>query len=49
MVYVGIDWADDHHDVHITNDTTKILAKFQIAHDCDGFANLHNKIKGCLF
>jgi len=45
MVYVGIDWADDHHDVHITNDTTKILAKFQISHDCDGFTNLHNKIK----
>lgn len=45
MVYVGIDWADEHHDVHITNDTTKILAKFQISHDCDGFANLHNKIK----
>ncbi len=19
-VYVGIDWADDHHDVHVTND-----------------------------
>ncbi|MBZ0110180.1 MAG: IS110 family transposase, partial [Candidatus Scalindua rubra] len=45
MVYVGIDWADDHHDVHITNDTTKLLAKFQISHDCDGFADLHNKIK----
>ncbi len=45
MIYVGIDWADDHHDVHITNDTTKTLDKFQISHDCDGFANLHNKIK----
>lgn len=45
MIYVGIDCADDHHDVHITNDTTKTPAKFRISHDCDGFANLHNKIK----
>jgi len=35
----------NNHDVHITNDTTKILVKFQISHDCDDFANLHNKIK----
>ncbi len=43
MIYVGIDWADDHHEIHITNDTAKTLAKFQIPHDCDGFTNLHNR------
>ena len=25
-IYVGIDWADDHHDVYITNDSAKPLA-----------------------
>jgi len=33
MIYVGNDWADDHHDVAITDDSAKPLSQFQISHD----------------
>ena len=41
MIYVGIDWADDHHDIVITDDSAKTLDQFRIDHTCDGFALLH--------
>jgi len=44
MIYVGIDWADDHHDVAITDDSAKTLAQFQISHDHSGFATLHGQL-----
>jgi len=44
MLYVGIDWADDHHDVCCTDDTATTLAQFQIAHSTEGFAVLHTQI-----
>ena len=44
MLYVGIDWADDHHDVCCTDDTATTLAQFQIAHSTEGFAALHAQI-----
>lgn len=44
MIYVGIDWADDHHDVAITDDSAKTLSQFQITHDSSGFARFHEQI-----
>ena len=44
MIYVGIDWADDHHDVAITDDSAKTLSQFQISHDHAGFASLHGQL-----
>ena len=44
MLYVGIDWADDHHDICCTDDTATTLAQFQIAHNTEGFATLHAQI-----
>src|SRR5215510_12002076 len=44
MLYVGIDWADDHHDVCCTDDTATTLVQFQIAHSTEGFATLHPQI-----
>jgi transposase len=44
MIYVGIDWADDHHDVAITDDSAKTRAAFQIAHSSEGFAMLHDRL-----
>lgn len=44
MIYVGIDWADDHHDVAITDDSAKTLAQFRISHDTSGFVALHDQI-----
>lgn len=44
MIYVGIDWADDHHDVAITDDSAKTLSEFQISHDSSGFTVLHDRL-----
>jgi transposase len=44
MIYVGIDWADDHHDVAITDDSAETLSKFQISHDSFGFTKLHSQL-----
>jgi len=41
MIYVGIDWADDHHDVALTDDSAETLSQFQITHDSPGFATFH--------
>ena len=27
-IYVGVDWADDHHDVHVTDDAAQVLDSF---------------------
>ena len=44
MIYVGIDWADDHHDIVITDDSANTLDQFRIDHTCEGFALLHSHI-----
>jgi len=43
-LYVGIDWADDHHDICVTDETATTLAQCQIAHSAEGFAALHRQI-----
>lgn len=49
MLSVGIDWADDHHDVVLvdteTTDACSVLDRFRIAHSCDGFESLHAKVR----
>ncbi len=44
MIYVGIDWADEHHDIVITDDSANTLDQFRIDHTPDGFALLHSHI-----
>jgi hypothetical protein len=44
MLYVGIDWASDHHDVCLTNDSAQTLAAFRITHGSEGFECLHRII-----
>ena len=44
LIYVGIDWADDHHDIVITDDSANTLDQFRIDHTCEGFALLHSHI-----
>ncbi len=46
MLYVGIDWASDRHDVCLTNDSAQTLAAFRISHGSEGFERLHRVIKG---
>lgn len=43
-IYVGIDWADDHHDVHVTDDSAKMLDSFSIAHSVEGMEKLRTKL-----
>jgi transposase len=43
-VYVGIDWANDHHDVHITDDTATALDSFTIAHSYEGMETLKERL-----
>ena len=43
-VYVGIDWADDHHDVHVTNDSAVALDSFKIIHSYEGIEKLKTRL-----
>ncbi len=43
-VYVGIDWADDHHDVHVTNDSAVALGSFRIPHSYEGVEKLRKQL-----
>ena len=41
MIYVGIDWAEAHHDVCVLDEDGGILAKGRVADDLEGVARLH--------
>lgn len=49
MLSVGIDWADDHHDVCLVDtmstDSCSNLDRFRIAHSREGFECLHTKLR----
>jgi len=42
--YIGIDWADDHHDVHVTDDTGEMLDGFKVPHSYDGLEDLKMRL-----
>lgn len=44
MYYVGIDWADDHHDVFITDDSAVKIDAFTIPHNAEGVYSLQEKL-----
>jgi len=44
QIYVGIDWADDHHDVYITDDTACMLDSFAIPHSYAGMEELEKRL-----
>jgi len=44
MLCVAIDWASDHHDVGLTNDSAETLAAFRIAYGSEGFERLHRVV-----
>lgn len=45
MYYVGIDWADDHHDIYATDDSGQKLDSFRIAHSPEGFDSLLSRMQ----
>ena len=43
-IYVGIDWADDHHDIHVTDDSAIELGSFTIPHSHTGMEELKKRL-----
>jgi Transposase/Transposase IS116/IS110/IS902 family len=41
MLFIGDDWAEDHHDVEIEDDTGKRLAKKRIPEGLEGISEFH--------
>jgi transposase len=45
MHYLGIDWANDKHDLCLLADDGRILSQFVITHDLAGFVTLQDHLK----
>jgi transposase len=41
MLFVGDDWAEDHHDVEIVDDDGRVLARRRLPEGLDGITRLH--------
>ena len=41
MVFVGDDWAEDHHDVELVDATGRRLARARLPEGLDGITRLH--------
>lgn len=46
-LFVGDDWAEDHHDVEVQDHTGRRLGKARIPEGIAGIARLHELIAGC--
>jgi transposase len=46
QVYVGLDWAEDHHDVFIEDDTGRRLGGGRVADGVEGVARFHEWVAG---
>jgi len=44
MLFVGDDWAEDHHDVEIVDDAGQVLARRRLPEGVDGVTRLHTLI-----
>ena len=44
MIFVGDDWAQDHHDVHVMDEAGKRLASRRLSEGLTGFRQLHELI-----
>ncbi|MBL7523096.1 transposase, partial [Frankia sp. CNm7] len=41
MLFVGDDWAEDHHDVEVQDETGRRLAKARLPEGLTGITRLH--------
>ena len=48
MLFVGVDWAEDHHDVCVMDTDGKVTAKGRVSNDLAGVAELHDLIAGAV-
>lgn len=44
MIFVGVDWAEAHHDVHVADGDGKRLAKARLPEGVDGIARFHELV-----
>ena len=47
-LFVGDDWAEDHHDVEVMDEAGKVLAKRRLPEGAAGMAQLHGLVGGLL-
>jgi hypothetical protein len=46
MIFVGVDWAEAHHDVHVENEDGKRLAGGRLPEGVEGIARFHDLVGG---
>ncbi len=44
MIFVGIDWAEDHHDVCIVAEHGEVLDGFRVVDGLEGIGQLHARL-----
>ena len=44
MIFVGVDWAEAHHDVHVQDEAGKRLAGGRLPEGVDGIARFHELV-----
>jgi hypothetical protein len=44
VIFVGVDWSEDHHDIDIRSEEGQLLAARRIKHGVEGVAELHELI-----
>ena len=44
MLFVGVDWAEDHHDVCVMDEQGKVLGARRVAHSVRGIGELHELV-----
>lgn len=46
MLFVGVDWAEDHHDVCVMDADGRVRAKGRVSNDLAGIARIHDLVAG---
>ena len=44
MIFVGVDWAEAHHDVHVADEIGRKLARARLAEGVEGVARFHELV-----
>jgi hypothetical protein len=44
VIFVGVDWAEAHHDVHVADEAGKRLGKARLSEGVDGIARFHELV-----
>jgi hypothetical protein len=47
-LFVGVDWAEEHHDVCVMDPTGRVRAKGRVGNDLAGIAKIHDLIAGAV-